>query len=136
MKYFLLFFSLLSLNGIAQDSSNISPQILTKVKIGQSITVENIRLKFVNVISDSRCPEDVTCVWPGEAEVFLELKKDGKTEEERIVVKATAPTVNGILVAESETKKLFLKALKPYPKTAGKIASGDYCLELIVLKKE
>ena len=35
----------------------------------QSVTIagENLVIKFIEVISDSRCPAGGICVWPGEA---------------------------------------------------------------------
>jgi hypothetical protein len=38
-----------------------------KVRVGQTIVVEGIRVRFTGVESDSRCPTDVVCVWAGDA---------------------------------------------------------------------
>jgi len=37
--------------------------------VGQTATVagENLEIRFAEVISDSRCPQGVTCIWAGEA---------------------------------------------------------------------
>lgn len=32
---------------------------------------QNKKLTFEDVVSDSRCPDDVSCVWPGEAVIAL-----------------------------------------------------------------
>jgi len=41
---------------------------------------ENIRIKFEGVLSDSRCPIDVQCVWQGNAEVEFIFSKNNVSE--------------------------------------------------------
>jgi hypothetical protein len=40
---------------------------------GQEVRVQEglLRLTFVQVLEDSRCPEDVTCVWEGNAKIQI-----------------------------------------------------------------
>ena len=38
-----------------------------KVRVGQTIVVEGIRVRFSAVESDSRCGSDVVCIWAGDA---------------------------------------------------------------------
>ena len=43
------------------------------IDYSESVTFDqNKKLKFVDVISDSRCPFDVHCVWAGEATIALQ----------------------------------------------------------------
>lgn len=35
-------------------------------------------VRFESVVEDSRCPVDVNCVWAGNAEIVLEVVKDGE----------------------------------------------------------
>ena len=35
-------------------------------------------VRFLDVLEDSRCPLDVTCVWAGNAKVAVELREQGK----------------------------------------------------------
>ena len=46
-----------------------------KLKVGRRVTVKGtkLRIRFVTVENDSRCPSDVTCVWAGNAAVRLQL---------------------------------------------------------------
>ena len=39
-----------------------------------SVKAEEMKLRFVSVSEDSRCPRDVTCVWAGEVKVLLEIQ--------------------------------------------------------------
>ncbi|MBV9926189.1 MAG: hypothetical protein JOZ96_14310 [Acidobacteria bacterium] len=51
-----------------------------ELKAGQSVNHDGgrLRIRFVRVASDSRCPVDVECVWAGNAEVILELRVKGQ----------------------------------------------------------
>jgi hypothetical protein len=38
-----------------------------RVRVGQTVIVEGLRVRFDAVDSDSRCPSDAVCVWEGDA---------------------------------------------------------------------
>jgi hypothetical protein len=38
-----------------------------RIRVGETIVVEGIKVRFNAVESDSRCPSDVVCVWEGDA---------------------------------------------------------------------
>src|SRR6267142_1883225 len=46
-----------------------------KLKVGEQVALKrtHLRIKFVTVENDSRCPKDVTCVWAGNAAVRIQL---------------------------------------------------------------
>ena len=44
-------------------------------------------MKITKIISDSRCPEGVTCVWAGEVQLELEIYKNQKIEDKRAAKK-------------------------------------------------
>jgi hypothetical protein len=46
---------------------------------GEALTVGGYALRFVDVVEDSRCPEDVTCVWGGRAKARFAIS--GPDEE-------------------------------------------------------
>lgn len=60
---------------------------------GESATsLDGLRVTFLEVVSDSRCPMDVMCVWMGEAVVLLEVQpRGGEAERLEIVIGVTAP---------------------------------------------
>lgn len=51
----------------------IKPSIFT-VKIGESFIYNNTEISFIDVVTDSRCPKDVVCVWAGEFIARFTLK--------------------------------------------------------------
>ena len=40
-----------------------------------------VKIRFVQVVEDSRCPTDVTCVWAGNAKVRVEVDSAGAVLE-------------------------------------------------------
>ena len=58
----------------AQNKDTKPPKIISKIKMGATYSLpnSNVSITFKEVISDSRCPQDVTCVWAGEV-TFLVL---------------------------------------------------------------
>ena len=41
----------------------------------KTITKDNLKIKFVSVVEDSRCPIDANCIWTGNAKIQFKLKK-------------------------------------------------------------
>lgn len=78
MKKLLLFSALLlSISLFAQTS--------TKITAKKCIPKKGYHLKLKNVLSDSRCPQETTCVWAGEVSVLVQVYKDKKFIEEKTV---------------------------------------------------
>jgi len=52
------------------------------LRVGETARVENagIEIQFEQVVSDSRCPRDVTCIRAGEAVVRLSVEAGGTQE--------------------------------------------------------
>jgi hypothetical protein len=73
---------------------------------GAIFSGDDIRLCFDSVISDSRCPANLVCVWQGMAEVQFTLIKHSQTH----VFKLTLPS-DTILAGY----KINLLELNPYP---------------------
>ena len=79
-----------------------------------SISKENIHLEFSKVRDESRCPKTWQCLWEGEAEIQLTIKKGELTENVRL-------KYNGgdCIKCGSEAKalgyKIKLEQLTPYP---------------------
>jgi hypothetical protein len=104
-----------------------------KLSPGQAVAVAGtkLRIKFIAVESDSRCPTDVACVWAGNAAVKLQLSGLGKT---RSVTLNTSQA--GQFVSETiyQGYKVKLVDLSPRPRSTQKIAPGNYQATLLVIK--
>jgi len=53
-----------------------------KVQVGKTATESHskIRVEFVELIEDSRCPTDTNCVWAGNAKIKIRVTKGGKSQ--------------------------------------------------------
>ena len=83
MKNSLLVFLLIFTVSAFSQKENIK-----NVKITQKICLKKTGYQLVlkAVISDSRCPEGVTCVWAGEASAVISVYKDSKLVDDKTIV--------------------------------------------------
>lgn len=128
-----LSFCFVSVFSQEEGKAESAPLIITKMAIGKSMQLGDYTIKFVEVIEDSRCPSDVTCVWAGEAKVKVLIHKG----EEIISEKTITIGANGVdpIIAEilkTENNTLLGYNLSPYPKTSRKIPNSEYMLGLIL----
>ena len=69
--------SIVFTTGCNNQADEISAELGQGVELGLGQTVaindEPIKLKFIKVTGDSRCPADATCVWEGEVSCILEI---------------------------------------------------------------
>ncbi len=96
--------------------------------VGQDFLVDKTKIKFLGVISDSRCPKQVTCIWPGEAKVLLGIELSGEYFEKEVVLSG-----GGAELALSEVLQMQMTGLTPYPETAKGIAPEEYCLSFVAV---
>ena len=104
-----------------------------KLRPGQQVSVKGtkLRITFMNVKEDSRCPKDVTCVWAGNAAVRLWVTS-GKRSETLTLNTNKSPTLSDEV--EFKGYKIKLVDLSPYPRSDHKIANSDYTATLLVTR--
>ena len=89
---------------------------------GQTASVgqPRVRIRFVEVVSDSRCPLNAICIVPGEAVARIELSQGDAPRETHDV--ATGKT------KRSELLNVDVKfvELSPYPASIHPIPQSDY----------
>jgi hypothetical protein len=89
------------------------PRTVT-ARIGETVHIHGIRLRPIEVLEDSRCPQNTRCVWAGR--VRLSVRMDGVTRE--LTLGRPVPIVGGTLQ---------LAAVLPPRITAGRpIPPGAY----------
>ncbi|MCF4100764.1 hypothetical protein L1I30_03695 [Gillisia sp. M10.2A] len=84
MKIVLVLLCLLGLSVNAQVDSDGD---IISLKTGEGFQMKSTAVIFKEVISDSRCPQNVTCIWAGEAKILIEITNCGKlvTAEEIVI---------------------------------------------------
>ena len=129
---------LLTSYSYAQDSTQIekaeTPRIISKLNYGETLKFNDIELRFVKVISDSRCPKNVTCVWAGEAVVLVDVYKKGKFFEQKKLSFSPTSYLKAELTGLFVSKKLRISGLNilPYPEYRSKIKTEDYYIQLVI----
>jgi hypothetical protein len=104
------------------------------VRIGETAAIadEPLTLTFEQVVEDSRCPTNTTCVWAGTAVTRLELR----------VGDTASGTVNLQTLSEAQAEAVFQKyrlrlvRLAPTPRDSSRIPAEQYVLTLIVRRLE
>lgn len=134
MKYFLASaFLIFSFSVIGQETSD-TRSYSAAVQQGELLNFGNRSLRFKDVISDSRCPINVTCIWAGEAKVLVELFENGKFIEEKILlVNSKNSSLN--FLSEAVAYSISGIDLMPYPKVQSKNTKPDYSLKIMVSEK-
>lgn len=88
-----------------------------------------IKIKFVSVVEDSRCPEGVNCIWAGVARVKIQVRKNGKPAKEFEL--NTNQTDKFITFEGHEIK---LASLTPYPKAGSQTNAASYLATLTIAR--
>ncbi len=128
MKKFIFLIIITTILGCQNTISPQQPKLEEEfiIKLGQEIAIpeENISLQFNAVLEESRCPEDATCIWAGNAKIAIQLNKQEKDLNTYVEPKQAA-------IANYEIK---LISLNPYPKYNKQIRKKDYVAKLLVTK--
>ena len=112
-----------------------APRIVTKLQFGKSYQLEELELKFVEVLQDSRCPKNVNCVWAGEVVVLIDVFEKGiKSDQKKLTLSPTSQLQNllgNLFTSESLTISGF--NVLPYPVSGIKTKKEDYYIQLDVI---
>ena len=95
-----------------------------RVRVGQTIVVEGIKVRFSAVESDSRCPSDVVCVWEGDAvAVFVvEQNCDCRTPAFELKLHTSLQPKSGTAYGF----RVMLLNLQPYPRSSSPTKPDAY----------
>jgi hypothetical protein len=103
------------------------------LSLGQSIMIagESLVIKFIEVISDGRCPRGAICIWPGEANCLTEIT----TRPESIYLKVLTQPGPSKTSKTSFANYEITFNLQPYPEGGKAVDKKDYHLRLVISKK-
>ncbi|MDN3595811.1 hypothetical protein [Zunongwangia endophytica] len=124
----LIVFSIFSLSAQIDSTAVLVTQV--GLKIGQEFDNGDYKVILKEVISDSRCPKNVTCIWAGTAEVLIQLKKGEISCGEYLLEIGSSVDFNLKKLPQLANINLKVKGLSPYPETPIKIKEEDYKLLL------
>ena len=114
----------------SQVTANLGEQFSIAVGQSASISGEELKIKFVEVVADSRCPTGATCVWQGEVTCLVEITYFKSLHRKAL----TQPGLTGES-SQSEFNDYELTfSVEPYPEVGQDIRDSDYRLRLKVDK--
>ena len=98
---------------------------------GQSASIigEPLKIRFLKVVNDSRCPTGVTCIWEGQVTCLVEITYTGS--QNRMTL--TQPG-SGQGIADFNEYDIEFE-VQPYPEAGKRIAKQDYRLQMVINKK-
>ncbi|MGD9630880.1 MAG: hypothetical protein AB7V18_16705 [Pyrinomonadaceae bacterium] len=107
----------------ANRTDEVEVQINKQVK-----TTGGLKIAFIELVEDSRCPADVQCVWAGNAKIKVRVTRNGRSKilELDTMTKGMAPNYGNY--------RLRLKALSPELRTNVRIDRNAYRATIEVTK--
>lgn len=107
--------------GSQDESSEVGRVEVVLAPDGYVVLPDGTRLNFTRVVSDSRCPIDVVCIWAGEVGVAFQLQTvDGEPHEFELSFDGHPATevIEGYIVTVND--------VQPRPRDGLDIDHGDY----------
>lgn len=93
-----------------------------------NLTEQQLIITFKEITEDSRCPEDVQCVWAGNAAIHITINNE-------VFLLSSNPRI----ASENQYGEYTIHFinLTPYPNTQRKPAKPeDYCAKLMIKRKD
>lgn len=128
----LLLITILPLTTACSETTKVSLGEEVSLIIGQSASIkgEELQIRFIEVVGDSRCPRGVTCIWAGEVKCIVEITHRDSLQR----VTLTEPGLTSWPPTESFKQYQIAFHVEPYPEAGIDIAPDEYRLLLKVTK--
>ncbi|MBP4141074.1 hypothetical protein J3S90_04590 [Flavobacterium sp. P4023] len=132
-KVITFLFIILSSIAMAQNNT-VAKQKFIKVKLNSCIEGEGYHLLLKEVLTDSRCPTGVDCIWAGQVSAIVAVYKDSKFIEEKTMVLTKtidAENLKWINSYLNQSQRVINSlTISPYPNVKKVIKPEDYYLEI------
>jgi len=86
---------------------------------------ENLEIRFIKIVEDSRCPVGATCIWAGRAVCLVEVKQNGEVWEYSLIESGGSSQAEQLYAGYR-----FTFHVTPYPELEKEIQAGQYRLIL------
>lgn len=121
-----LVFTLLILTALTANAQNWQKRVSIANRREKVVSGFGIKIKFLDVLDDSRCPKGQTCVWAGNAKVKIQVFSGRRASvfEINTNLSPQIATIGGY--------EIKLDSLEPRPDTAGKPDKGLYVAVFVI----
>jgi len=126
-----------NINQNVNEVNNSNLNITFQISLNQTIFVgDDLKLKFLNVSQDSRCPSGagVMCAWQGQVSIVFDLL-EGKRGSLPFELISKAGDYENLSIKELGNYRIKLIKVEPYPNASSKIQDSEYVASVIVSKK-
>ena len=108
----------------------LNKEFVLAIGQGAIFQEEDLLIRFIAVMKDSRCPKGVKCMWEGDVEILVEIGKSGE-----IPISFTLHTSKRFKRVETYLHyKIQIITLAPYPQKDVELEPEMYTLTLVVNK--
>jgi hypothetical protein len=94
---------------------------------------DNIKIKFLKVTQDSRCPANVQCIWAGQVEIVVKVWENGKNLGEFTLTSKPGSPDSAIKSFGNNFTIKFV-GIEPSLSSQQQIKKSDYIAQLVVSK--
>ncbi len=77
---FIIFAFILFAGGVTAVETQSSQRVDIKIDHERSVRRTGLKIKFIDMVEDSRCPKDVECIWAGNAKIKVRISKNGRSK--------------------------------------------------------
>jgi hypothetical protein len=126
MKLFILSIFVLFLFG---SFSTVSAKQI-QVQINSETRINGLRITFIDMLEDSRCPSDTQCIWAGNAKIKIGISNAGRLAKQFELNSSLKP--QSVIFSGYEIK---LIKLTPVPRSNIRIRKDGYIATLSVVRK-
>ena len=125
----ILLFAIFTTFSVSIEGRDKAGSISVEIHQEKSVPSAGFKIKFVEMVEDSRCPEGTNCIWAGNAKVKIEVRGKGSARSFELN-STTEPTV--IVFSGYEIKFV---GLTPKPAANVRIDPDKYLATFEVTKK-
>jgi hypothetical protein len=116
--------------GGVQIEATVGQEFVLAIGQTAEINGENLTIKFLEVVEDSRCAKNVYCIWAGRVSCVVEIEDEGSPYK----MVLTQPGLTDSYSTETYQEYKFSFYVRPYPEAGKEVAQDEYRLSLIVDK--
>jgi hypothetical protein len=119
----------LALGTMPASAQRTEEKVRIQINKEKRLAKSKLKIRFVELVEDSRCPTDTNCVWAGNAKIKVRVSKEGRSEE--ITLDTNGPKQNA---TTQDGYSIQLVGLEPVPRSNIRIDRNGYVATLEVIK--
>jgi hypothetical protein len=127
----ILLFAIVTMCTVSAEAKGKNNSVTVRVHQEKSVPSAGFKIKFVEMVEDSRCPEGTACVWAGNAKVKIEVRKGRSTAKIFELNSTTQPNM-----IEYSGYEIKFTSLTPRPAVNVRINPDKYIATFEVTKKK